>query len=88
MRYAQAPAVIHAEVGSDLIALAPERAEFYQFNDVARRVWELLSGQPMTNEELVETLLSEYDVDEPRCRAKVTAFLAHAQAKGLVVTLP
>jgi hypothetical protein len=83
-RYSRQPQALHATVGEDLVVLNPESLAYYEFNDVGARIWELLGAGALDEDQLVAALLAEYEIDESRCHQSVGAFLADAEAKGLV----
>lgn len=88
LQYSRTADVVQAEVAGSLIALDPQSAQFYEFNAVAARIWELLGDGPKTHDELVSTLLDEYEVSLQRCAANVAAFLAKAVDRGLITAVP
>ena len=56
---------------------------YYSLNPVAARVWELVR-QPRTVDEILATLLAEYDVDAARCERDVTQLLRDLAARQLL----
>ena len=56
------PEVVSAEVDGDLVVLDPRSGVYYSLNPVGARFWSLASGGS-TLGVIVETLLSEYDVE-------------------------
>lgn len=76
--------VLEAEVGADFIVLNPDTLVYYEFNDVGQRIWQLLADRPRPVSEITDQLLTEFDVDETRCRAAVEAFIADGTARGLL----
>jgi hypothetical protein len=56
---------------------------YYGLSGVGARVWKLIQ-HPQTIEEVVDTLIREYDVDRQRCRQDVEELLEDMAANGLV----
>ena len=77
------------KVGGKYLAVAiGERAD--EFNALIRMnesgvfLWNTLSAESLTADELVEKLLSEYDVDRDRAETDVYAFVAKLRESGLL----
>lgn len=60
-----------------------ENNGLFSLTETAARIWELLP-QVAGPEELVDTLLEEYEVDRPTLEADVTAFLAQLGELGIL----
>ncbi len=60
-----------------------EKQLYFGVNRVGARIWALLE-QPRTVSALVQTLASEFAVDEVICRRDTEEFLRHLMAKNLV----
>ena len=76
--------VLEAEVGADFIVLNPDTLIYYEFNEVGQRIWQMLVEGPQPVSDIIDQLLTEFDVDEVRCRAAVEAFIADGTARGLL----
>lgn len=85
MSYQRSPDALHAEVNGSLILMNVESLAYFEFNDVAKRIWDLLSDGAWAEEQISSVLVDEYDVEPARCRAAVAAFLKQALEKGFVV---
>ena len=85
MSYQRSPDALHAEVNGSLILMNVESMAYFEFNDVAKRIWDLLSDGVWAEEQIVAVLVDEYDVQPERCRAAVATFLNQALEKGFVV---
>ncbi|NMW22630.1 MAG: PqqD family protein [Chlorobiaceae bacterium] len=85
MTYQQSPDALHAEVNGSLILMNVESLAYFEFNDVAKRIWDLLSDKVWAEEQILSVLLDEYDVEPKRCQAAVAIFLKEALEKGFVV---
>jgi len=85
MSYKRSPDALHAEVNGSLILMNVESLTYFEFNDVAKRIWNLLSDGIWAEEQIISVLVDEYDVTHEHCRAAVAAFLKQALVKGFVM---
>ena len=83
--YERAVALMEAELGDELVGLEPDAGVCYGFNDVAKRVWQLLE-QPQSFEALKSVLLDEYDVGSDQCGAELRELLADFIDKRLITS--
>ncbi len=81
--YARAIRLLEAEVGDELMALDAEGGTCFGFNRVATEVWRLLES-PKSFDELMTSLLEEYEVDVERCGTELRELLDDLEAKGLI----
>ena len=77
------------QVGSGYLAVAVgERADQFaglvRMNGTGAYLWNLLSEKDMTHEELVEKMLSEYDVSREQVEGDITAFENKLKENGIL----
>ena len=77
------------EVGGDFLAVAVgDRAKDFsgmvRMNGTGAFLWNMLAGKDITEDELVEAVLKEYDVDEARVRTDVAAFEKTLRENGIL----
>ena len=60
-----------------------ETGDYFGLRAAGARIWQLLEAT-RTREEIVSTLVAEFDVEEARLRKDVEEILAKLIAKGLV----
>jgi hypothetical protein len=77
------PDLVCAEMDGDLVMMSIENGEYYGIGGVGTRIWELLN-QPTTIEQLVETITTEFDIQEDRCRDDVLSFSEKLFELGLI----
>ena len=82
--YERTAALMEAELGDELVGLEPGVGVCYGFNDVAKRVWQLLE-QPKSFEAVRTVLLDEYDVAPGRCDSELRELLANLVDKKLII---
>jgi hypothetical protein len=75
---------MEAELGDELVGLEPGAGICFGFNDVAKRVWQLLE-QPRSFEAVKAVLLDEYDVAPDKCGAELRELLADFADKKLII---
>lgn len=78
------PDVVQVELhpGSEkTVVVNIESSRYCLLNKIGTRVWQLI-GQPIDAASIVATVLSEYRVDEERCRRDVLAVLDRLCAFG------
>lgn len=56
---------------------------YYEIRGVGARLWEMIQS-PLSFEGLLHAILEEYDVEEERCAADLTALITDLQERGLV----
>ncbi|MBB3861900.1 hypothetical protein GGQ88_003190 [Novosphingobium hassiacum] len=66
-----------------MLLLNVQAGRYHELNEVASRIWELLA-QPIDDDEIVATLLAEYDVTDADCRDQVSAFLRGLTERGML----
>ena len=72
------PDTVDSTVDGELVVLNVNTLEYFRFNDVAKSVWNLLASGPMSEEQVCDALLEEYDVELGECKASVAAFVDKA----------
>lgn len=75
--------LLTTEVDGELMAMSVEQGTCYGLNLVGTRIWALLA-EPRSVDKLCEQLLSEFDVEEDRCRREVAELLEELRVDGLV----
>ncbi len=67
----------------ETVILDPDSDRYARLNPTGRWVWEQL-GAPRTLADLAAGLAAEFEIDEPRALADVTAFVRDMTRRGLV----
>ena len=67
-----------------LIVLDAGESKMFNLNDIGLWFWEQLET-PKTKAQLLETMLSEYEVDNKTASAEIDRFLAYLQERDLIV---
>ncbi len=69
---------------AELVVMNIQSLDYYRFNPVAKRIWELVESGPRSEDSLCHTLLEEYDVEESECREAVREFLDDSLTRGFL----
>ena len=77
--------VICADLNDEAVLLNVDTGVYFGLDALGSRIWKLIEHQ-RDEEEIVATLLEEYDVDRPRLEADLELFLGELQRHGLVGT--
>ena len=64
-----------AHMGDELLMMSAEHGLYLGLSEVGARIWELIET-PLSLDALCGRLEAEFEIDEPTCRAEVSAFLA------------
>ncbi len=77
------PDVISQEVLGETVLLDLDSECYFGLDAVGTRIWQLIrdSGELRT---IYNTLLEEYEVEEPRLRADLEALITEASKRGLI----
>ena len=71
------------EIDDEVVALDVETATYLSANASGRLLWRSLS-EGATREELVSSLVDEFEIDADRAGADVDAFLGELSQRGLL----
>ena len=74
---------VSSDLGSEVAILGLRRNVYYSLDGVGKRVWELIQA-PRTVSEILKDLLSQYDVDDARCREDLLSLLRTMEEQGLI----
>lgn len=80
---ARSDAQVSCLVDGSMVLMNVERDEFYDLNETASAVWEVLS-EPRSFVALCDELLEAFDVDRATCEASVSRLLADLVGRGMV----
>ncbi len=76
--------VLRRSAGVETVLLDLDSEEFYGLDGVGARVFDLLE-QPSRLDDVIDTVLAEYDVDRKTLAADVTALVTELLQKKLLV---
>ena len=77
--------VLSSKIDEEVVLMSIEADSYFGLDPIGSHIWELLSVKPATLNELVQTLLEEYDTDIETCQQDVKAFIDDMSARKLIV---
>lgn len=66
--------VIFSDIDDQVVMMDLDSGDYFELNTVGTRIWELLETPTNVND-LVKTLLSEFDIAEDVCRTETEDFI-------------
>lgn len=82
-QYSQSPGNIVSDMDGEKVMLSVSNGKYYNLGELGGEIWELMK-EPISIQELVTTLQSQYNVDPTDCKEHVTDFLSQLLEQGLV----
>lgn len=82
-KYAVSPSAFAAELNSGCVVLNFDTGIYYALDGVGTRIWEMVRNG-LSIEEMVSSLVENYDVTEPRASADLVELLSQLEREGLV----
>ncbi|HEY1026183.1 MAG TPA: PqqD family peptide modification chaperone [Pseudomonas sp.] len=73
-RVVRSPDLIATEMDGDIVMMHVSSGQYFGISGVGPRIWALLE-RPMTVEQMTNTIVSEYRVDEQTCRGDILIFV-------------
>ncbi len=74
---------IHVDVAEEIVILDQKSGNYFGLEGVGPRIWSLIQN-PISVDELIKTILAEYEVDVERCENDIMALLEELVSEGLV----
>ena len=78
--------VLSSKIDEEVVLMSMEAESYFGLDPVGSRIWDLLTSEPATGDELIARLMAEYDIDKTTCLEHVQEFLDEMQEKGLIRT--
>lgn len=76
--------VLSSKIDEEIILMSIKADSYFGIDPIGSLVWEILSKQPLTTNEIVQIMMEDYNVDEETCRADIQAFINDMYAKKLI----
>ena len=71
------------DLDGEKVMMNLDKGEYFMMNEVGSRIWEIIS-EPINVKGIVDTLRSEYEVDEETCKDTVIEFLGRLNNADLI----
>jgi len=78
--------VVSCDLGGETAMLDMKEGVYYGLNEIGTIIWELIQ-KPITLQEIVDTIMEEYEVDEETCFADLTELVEQMAENKLVEIL-
>ena len=76
-KYIRNQQIIYGELDNNQVMMHLEKGKYFGLNPIGKRIWELIE-EPKSFSEIIQNLLSEFDVSEEQCSQEVKTFLDKA----------
>jgi hypothetical protein len=84
--FVQGEGNIVSNMGGSTVMLNIENGKYYNLGVVGGEIWKMAES-PITGEQVVQRLLSDYRVEQVDCVEQVAAFLEHMAEEGLLTIM-
>ena len=81
---AKSDTFVESSVDGEAILMHLDEGSFSSLKSTGLRIWSMLD-EPRRVDEICDSLMDEFEVEEAVCREHTLAFLAALQGKGLIV---
>ena len=71
------------DLDGEKVMMNLDKGEYFMMNEVGSRIWEIIS-EPVNVKGIIDTLRSEYEVDEETCKDTVIEFLGRLNDAELI----
>jgi hypothetical protein len=75
---------IVSDMGGEKVMLSIRNGNYYNLGATGGRIWDFL-GSPILVQQVIELLMSEFDVEREECEHHVLSFLEHLRKEGLIL---
>jgi hypothetical protein len=75
--------VIAAEAGRDIVMISISNGLYYGVSDIAREIWDVV-GDPIRVSDIIDKLISSYDINRSSCEEQTLSFLRDLISEGLL----
>jgi hypothetical protein len=82
-KYCRNPQIIDGELDDSQIMMHLEKGKYFGLNPVGKRIWDMIQ-QPKSFDELIISLLNEFNVEQNQCTKEVKEFLDKAIANDII----
>ena len=83
----QAEDMVVAAIDNEKVMMSVEKGKYYSLDPVGSGIWEILET-PIRVSDLIDRLLTRYDVDRATCEKDVLLFLERLREDGIIEVHP
>ena len=77
------PEILSNQLDDGVVMLNMSQGRYYSANEMGALIWDILA-EPVTEMEITNELLKEYEIEEKVCREKICDFLSKLSASDLI----
>ena len=74
-----------SELGKELVMMDIENGNYIGLNETGKAIWDLIQ-EPIKVEELIQRLLTQYDISAEQCSSDTVEYLAKMQEQQILAT--
>lgn len=74
---------IASDMGGEKVMLSIDNGKYYNLGETGGRIWDLIET-PTSIQQVITTLMSEYDIQQVQCEEQVLFFLQRLLHEGLI----
>jgi len=75
--------LLSSPLADEVVMMNVMTGDYLGMNNVATFIWNLLA-EPISGNDICQSLLGEYEIDEATCKSKTTEFLAKLEKDNLI----
>lgn len=79
--------VLSGKIDDEFILMSIEADSYFGIDLVGSQIWEILSKQAATINDLVKILVEDYEVDDETCKKGVEIFINELYEKKLIIAV-
>jgi hypothetical protein len=79
----QSPGHIVSDMGGEKVMMSIEQGNYYNLGEIGGIIWDRIEN-PITLNDLINRLTSEYDIEKEECEKQVVTFLATLKKENLI----
>ncbi len=79
--------LVTSEIDGEVVMMSIDNGEYYGMDAIGSRIWELID-KPTQVDQLIETLMAEFQVDRETCKHDVLVFLNDMSGSDVIKICP
>lgn len=79
--------IVTSDIDNEKVMMSIEKGQYFGLEPVGSRIWEMIE-QPVSVTDLIDQLLTGFDVDRETCQRDVLAFLTELDEVGIIQIHP
>lgn len=82
--YTQNKDIIGSPIDDEMVMMDVDKGSYFGLNSMGSEIWNLIE-EPMTIQQLVNTLTDEYEISQNECETEITKFIEALVDVNLVI---